>query len=174
MSFDLRDAQQRQHEWSRKNFPDRRADHAVMGLIEEIGELCEAVEPEDDCPEEYLHVMDLMRFVGRLAHINLKRAQGIRKASTTFDRECDALDQLARALADYGNRVGYPPNSDAEYEPLPPRVVDVAEQDALGDIGVYLLDRCNRKGYDYAEILETTLAQVLKRDWRKSPSTGVA
>ena len=173
MTKSLLEMQKLQHEWSRKNFPDRRADHAIMGLIEEVGELCEGVVPEEDTPAEYLVIMDMMRWLGKLSHINLKRAQGIRKASTSFDNECDAIDQLCRSFWEYYTNVSYPPDPNVSYVPTDPS--EEKEKDAIGDILVYLLDRCNRKGdWDLEEIANTTLGQVLKRDWCSNKEDGSA
>lgn len=159
-----------QDAWSRRNFPDRRADHAVLGLIEELGELCLAIEPDPSLPEAYGQVVDMMRYLGKLAHINLKRAQGIRKASTTEEHELDAIDQLGRAFEEYYTLVGYPPSMFAQAPELEPSEAD--ERDALGDLVIYAMDRANRKGYDLEEIVEQTLESVLKRDFVKNPATG--
>lgn len=47
-----------------------------------------------------------------------------------------------------------------------------AERDALGDILIYLLGYCNRRGYSAQEILLETWALVSKRDWQKNKQTG--
>lgn len=47
-------------------------------------------------------------------------------------------------------------------------------KDAVGDILVYLSDFCNRKGWDMQEIIETTWAEVSKRDWKNDPEKGRA
>jgi hypothetical protein len=170
---DLRLAQDRQRAWSERNFPDRNPDHALLGLIEETGELCEAAEPADGTPLEYLLVLRMQRFLGRLAHIQLKRHQGIRKASTTPERERAAIDQLARAFWEYYvTTSGHVPNPNVEPEP---EAYDYRKEvDAIGDILIYLIDRCNRKDQDLSNILSWTLADVLKRDWVAAPVTGVA
>lgn len=170
MTFNLKDAQARQKAWSKRNFPDRRGGHSILGILEEAGEGCQVAAIEDDLPPSYRLVMDLGVYVGRLAHINLKRAQGIRKASTSFDNECDALDQLLRLVTEYGQVIGYPPTDDIEPEIFEPSVEK--EQDALADIGVYILDRCARMGWDYQEILDRVLEEVLRRDWVKDPKLG--
>lgn len=169
---DLRVAQERQRIWSEAQFPDRNPNHAIMGLIEELGELCEAAEPVDGTPLEYLLVFSMQRFLGRLAHINLKRNQGIRKASTTLEREQDAVNQLARAFWEYHvTATGYVPNPNVEAEP--PAYDEEKAKDAVGDVAIYLLDFCTRSGYLFDEILGDTLAEVLKRDWASAPSDGV-
>lgn len=40
-------------------------------------------------------------------------------------------------------------------------------KDAVGDIVIFLLDVCNRRGWSFAEIVAETWAEVRKRDWTK-------
>lgn len=42
-----------------------------------------------------------------------------------------------------------------------------AAKDAVGDIVIYLADVCTCRGWDMAEIIQTTWARVKLRDWRK-------
>lgn len=45
-------------------------------------------------------------------------------------------------------------------------------KDAVGDILIFLIDYCDKQGYDLQEIAETTWAEVSKRDWKKDAKTG--
>lgn len=45
-------------------------------------------------------------------------------------------------------------------------------QDALGDMMIYMLDLCNKRGWDLGEILAKTWNQVKTRDWQKFPKNG--
>ena len=45
-------------------------------------------------------------------------------------------------------------------------------KDAVGDVIVFLADYCTARGFDLQEIMETTWAQVKKRDWRRDPLNG--
>lgn len=47
-----------------------------------------------------------------------------------------------------------------------------AERDALGDILIYLLGYCNRRGYSAQEILTETWTLVSKRNWQKNKQDG--
>ena len=49
---------------------------------------------------------------------------------------------------------------------------DEAAQDAIGDICIYLMDLCYRKGWNFDVILKKTVEQVLKRDWVANPKEG--
>lgn len=171
--MNLSEAQARHKEWSERNFPDRNPDHPLVGVIEEVGELCEAVLPQVATSEALRLIIDLQAQLGRLAHVHLKRAQGIRKASTSFDRECDAVDRIAALFDRYQNLIGYP----AFFTELLPedRVDDPTKAaDAVADIQIYLLDFCGRRGIDAGTNLAATLDQVLARDWVKNPTTGKA
>ncbi len=51
--------------------------------------------------------------------------------------------------------------------------VNVAdEKDAIGDILLFMLHYCSRRGFDMEEILLDTWSTVKKRDWKANPSTG--
>lgn len=49
---------------------------------------------------------------------------------------------------------------------------DAKKQDAIGDIMIYLMDYCNREGYDLQDIITQTWSEVCKRDWVKYPKNG--
>jgi NTP pyrophosphatase (non-canonical NTP hydrolase) len=87
--------------WTDRNFPNADPVDAVLGVAEEVGELCHAI---------------------------LKQRQGIR--GTSEEHEAKA-------------------------------------KDAVGDIVIYLLDVCTRRGWSFGEIVAETWAEVRKRDWTK-------
>lgn len=47
-----------------------------------------------------------------------------------------------------------------------------AKVDAVGDIVIFLSDYCTLNGIDFQEAVETTWAQVQKRDWTKDKLAG--
>jgi len=47
------------------------------------------------------------------------------------------------------------------------------EQDAIGDIMIYLLNYCSERGYILEEIISETWLTVSKRDWIKFPKNGL-
>ena len=93
--------QDEQYEWSRRNFGPQDAVLPLLGVAEEVGELCHAV---------------------------LKQRQGIRVNE----------DHLAM------------------------------EKDAIGDIVIYLMDYCNRRGYNLLELVNAAWDIVSARDWTTS------
>jgi len=46
------------------------------------------------------------------------------------------------------------------------------ERDAVGDIMIYLLDFCARRGYSAEEVLNETWELVKKRNWKENPENG--
>lgn len=162
----LSEAQKKHRAWSERNFPDRNPAHPLAGVIEEVGELCE-VSGETAAGTPMALVFRMMVYVGRLAHINLKRAQGIRKESSSFGREADTIDQLQAAFDQYYAAVQYPPWSSAPDDEL--FAADGAKQaDAVADIMIFLLDYCSRHKIDAERNLDAVLSEVLQRDWSKA------
>lgn len=47
-----------------------------------------------------------------------------------------------------------------------------AEQDALGDLLIYLLGYCSYRGLNLAHLIDDVAREVMKRDWIMYPSTG--
>lgn len=169
----LSEAQAKHKAWSERNFKDRNPDHPLLGVIEEVGELCESVELTDGTSTPMALIVKMQAHLGRLAHIHLKRAQGIRKASTSFDRECDTIDQLAEIWDTYQNAAGYRPMfGEIDLEEFAPSTEK--RDDAVADIQIYLLDFCSRHGIDVEKNLESTLKTVLKRDWTRDTVVGKA
>jgi hypothetical protein len=49
----------------------------------------------------------------------------------------------------------------------------VAEsQDSVADVVIFLMDFCSRSGWNFREILVSTLEKVWQRDWRNNPKDG--
>jgi NTP pyrophosphatase (non-canonical NTP hydrolase) len=46
------------------------------------------------------------------------------------------------------------------------------EEDAIGDLLIYLLDYCYRQGIEVTDVLEHTWRIVKQRDWVKYPKSG--
>jgi NTP pyrophosphatase (non-canonical NTP hydrolase) len=90
--------QEEQFEWSKANFGPQDPMLPLLGVVEEVGELCHAV---------------------------LKRKQGIRMNE----------DHLAM------------------------------EKDAIGDIVIYLMDYCNRRGFNLLNLVSRAWDEVRQRDW---------
>ena len=100
----LEHLQNEQYEWSKKKFGPQDSVLPLLGVVEEIGELCHAV---------------------------LKRRQGIHTG---------------------------------EYL--------VEEQDAIGDIVIFLMDYCNRRGFNLMHIVRHTWDQVSSRQFAVQRDDG--
>lgn len=46
-------------------------------------------------------------------------------------------------------------------------------KDAVGDVVVYLMDYCGRRGIDFWDAVELTWIEVSQRDWIKFPKNGL-
>lgn len=57
-------------------------------------------------------------------------------------------------------------SADPDYNPVP----DI--QDAVGDIATYLINFCNKMGWDFSSILARTWEKVEARDWQENRELG--
>lgn len=46
------------------------------------------------------------------------------------------------------------------------------EQDAVGDIVIFLAGYCSARGFNFGSLVEKALREVLERDWINDPHTG--
>jgi NTP pyrophosphatase (non-canonical NTP hydrolase) len=53
-----------------------------------------------------------------------------------------------------------------------PEEHDIKAQDSVGDLIIFLVGFCLRKGWDLDEIIQTTWQSVKTRDWKKFPTNG--
>lgn len=100
--------QSRLHLWRQRNFPTADSGQQLLGIVEEVGELCHAV---------------------------LKNEQNI------------------RGLGD-------------------PEKFMAAEEDAIGDLLIYLSGYCSYRSIDMFAVFEETAQEVMKRDWITWPLSG--
>lgn len=49
---------------------------------------------------------------------------------------------------------------------------ELAAQDAIGDLLIYVLDYCGRRGWSTSNILAWTWKKVQQRDWKKDATKG--
>lgn len=176
----IRDFQAEQKEWTERNFGVGPADHPLLGIIEELGELSHAV---------------------------LKAAQGIRGNVTKHEEAAkDAVGDLVIYLADYATKTnvalgdltaettfeGFQQHDSFRLDGTPvellPRIAKtlgkVAEAHMANDwtmisvgLGALLQEIatfCRVKGWSLDDIVTETWAEVSKRDWTKNKETGQA
>jgi NTP pyrophosphatase (non-canonical NTP hydrolase) len=162
----LRELQALQRQWAAYNFGDvGDGTHAFLGMIEELGEMAEAIgwAPGED--EDTVRAILLAIFVGKFAHHTLKRIQGIRVTE-------DHLEGARRALVNLDEAT--------YYSELVERSVGLGSErdaagvkDAFGDVVIYAMDIFNCMGADAQRALERTCEEVFVRDWKRYPKTGV-
>ena len=139
--------------WAAANFDDKHPYSPVIGLGEEVGELC-----------EHLAINPLQVQVGVMMHSQLKHIQKIRTdvdheanfdeaQGNVRDMTCDPLEFCEPSLR----------------EPSGPQNI-VKAKDSVGDIFIYLCDVCFRNGWDLGEIVSATWDEVKNRDWRTNPA----
>lgn len=46
-------------------------------------------------------------------------------------------------------------------------------KDAIGDISIYMMDICNKMGWDFEAVINEVWATVIQRDWQKNKENGV-
>lgn len=154
-------------DWSDENFGDQSAVNPLLGSIEELGELNEAVVETgtgDSPAPRSITTMIVMAQFGELTHSILKRRQGIRldedevgdypEQQRGHDM-MDLLDWLQRADSYDGNLddlLGEP-----DYD---------EEMDAVGDVLIYLADFCHRRGYNLGDAAALAWeGEVKDREW---------
>lgn len=159
--------QARQQEWA-NNQPWERGDgsYALLGVIEEVGELAASLPiKEGVLGRDAQQVVSLAMELGVLAHAVLKKRQGIRKNQ---DHDLAAYEARS-AMADVLDGNFEVPDSDLTEFRDP-----YDAKDAVGDIVIYMMDICNRRGWEFQDIIEDTCASVFARDWNVSPNNGVS
>lgn len=165
----IRELQKLQGQWADYQ-PWDRGDGtlAFIGMIEELGEMAEAIGWTAGSDPEVVRTILLMSHLGRFAHATLKRLQGIRanedhegraRLSLLFIKELATPSQSE----DCGLAVLASEGDDTDLDSL---------TDGFGDIVIYGFDVANRKEFDAQRVIEQTCEQVFARDWRAFPSTG--
>lgn len=93
--------QREQKAWALKNFGEQLPHRALLGVIEELGELVEADPSSTD------HIIELIRALGRLSHSQLKSEQGIRVNKDHEALAKDAVADMIIFLISYCNDKGF-------------------------------------------------------------------
>lgn len=117
---------------------------------------------------ETLNFDELQHLVGEWAKRNFGEQKPCPHCGTDFSYRqvlgvCEESGELAHAELKMQQAIR---GTKAEHE--------AAAKDAVGDILIFMADLCARRGWSLQQIAEETLAEVLKRDWKKDPAGGVA
>ncbi len=160
------------NEWASANFND----HVPrLGILEEIGEIAHCVLKR---VQKIRGFEDFNFFIGELKDgigdtmiyllHDLSLTSDLLQWSTLFDheediqRECD-LDTLQTTLGNLAEAAGL------HLQGLP--VAGIPARECIID-GLNIICKCY--GLDLMEIVNETWAKVSKRDWKKSPKTGMS
>ena len=171
--------------WQLYNFGTGPAFHPLLGLIEEIGEICAAYNAEfsdtmtiNDIDEDDIAgaILAMSSWLGKIAHAHLKASQNIRGTSDEHKQNMQSalinLSSLARALY-----ITDLPNNDTSNDieaafilATRTTVVGFPEskdtiEDGLADTLVYAADFSNRLDINLTKGLDVTWKKVRKRDW---------
>lgn len=157
--MNLRELQAEVGKWAEDNFAPIQWHWPLLGMIEEVGEICNAAQTDEQA------VLQMSRLVGAMAHLHLKEEQGIRHQLFGHALQDSYADELCRILNWYksGSHQGGPEPVDDEGQ----------IQDGLADLLIFMLCWCHRMGWDLQEIVDLTWPKVRGRNWRKFPQNGV-
>ena len=105
-AFTLARLQVEQKAWADKNFPGHVSHQPLLGVVEESGELADAM--LEKLESVLVGHAQLQSIVGRLAHAHLKREQGIRGTPQELnDKLKDAVGDIVVFLANYCSTMGF-------------------------------------------------------------------
>lgn len=178
-------------QWSECNFGAQDPINPLIGVIEEIGEICaNKIEACDlfghtEATDGASTLMRMSAMLGIAAMAILKRRQGIR--GTRQEHIAGELNAL-KALADFAHTRAARLET-ALYGSEIQRLAQEAvvekidwtalteeqrkeEQDGIADIDIFMSDYCHRNHHDRQEVVETVWGKVRARDWKKNPENG--
>lgn len=179
--------------WSEYNFDARTQVHPLIGICEEVGELCAAfLQHEEGVNKIHPAFKDVQEWdsntwlicafahMGKIAHAHLKAAQGIRGTAEGHEEaKQESMSHLMTALtmyfgggsslSDIFDSYGIFPQNDQQVMQFD---VDTPA-DAIGDIAGYMAAFCDSANINMQEAVETTWAKVKQRDFRLYPDNGM-
>lgn len=170
MTTELAQIVQDRNEWEARNFPTSGLRHAVLGVIEEIGELAHSHLKADQeirgSEEEHaIAARDaigdaLIYLIGVARHAGVSFINAVQSHS---EPHCiDATASLFRAA----NRVGRLASDMSNFPQLTVR--------HIGEIYWALADYCTHRDWDILEILRETWDSVARRDWTRHRLDGLS
>ena len=158
--------------WATENFGSQPPSYALVGAIEETGELAEAYLNlyQNDGTEIQMQIrlmLELQVQVGKIAHSILKRTQGIREddPDVGVDPQMEAIRMaqiIIEDLADHAASAHDGREVDLGETPSPSREL----ADAVADTNIYLADFSQRAGIDLDATVEATWNDIVSaRYW---------
>ena len=178
----LMDLQAEHRPWSNYNFKNNNPLAPLMGLQEELGELCLAHinQLSNDGIEEveatyYKSALSVFGsiFWGQIVHAQLKKSQSIR---VNEDHDKNTQESIVKMLKTLRRLDPERFNNSLEVSRvddqilLPEKKPEV--KDSIGDLLIYLAAYANQNDISIQECMETAWNEVKERDWVKYPNTG--
>lgn len=167
---DISVTQEEVAEWAGRNFGETAPYRPLLGMCEELGEICATFWNLAQADDGAHLIIRAMAHLGKIAHSQLKAEQGIRGTveehrQTAID-ERQALDNTLYMLFDHR------PNSGGKGIPLRNFEKTDTVTDGLGDLFVYACHFSALMGITLEEAIFTTWAKVKLRDWQKNNQNG--
>lgn len=190
MTFDLELFQSEHLAWATRNFgPRRNPIHATFGMAEEVGELAQALVHAQSVIDSALPIrevvlMELIAMFGRLCHVDLKDAQGIRRPKPALRLAIiQQLDILLAAYVKVATDDSEVPSAEdvasahAQLHELCTPISDVDARelaaDAIGDASIFGADVASGLELSFAGCIENAWNEVRDRDWVANPQNGI-
>lgn len=183
-TFTLKQLQEEQGPWVLHNFGDRPAWQPLLGLVEELGELSEAVEQYKAAGALSPSVRDLLN----LDPLHYKHAIEDALADTVIFMSdfCNSMEIDMETMVSKSRADQIPPNGDISLGRVAHSFLKNAQgirgtpaehraslQKNLGHL-YWWLDRIARGFAEtpLLDLVQTTWSLVKKRDWKKNPTAG--
>jgi len=164
----LQDLQESLYEWQIYNFGDQDNERVLLGVCEEVGELCHAVLKKEQgirgTPEE--HDNELRDAIGDIMIYTLNYLSKIKAKVTNLavrddvEKNDDPKRTRESVLACFRiiGKLTDPPNRE--------------NVQLINQMIIQLSFLCALRGWSLEKIVRDTWSRVGKRDWKKFPDTG--
>lgn len=160
-------------EWASRNFGNTPAYRPLLGMIEELGEICATFSNIAQVDDPAHLLIRACAYLGKMCHARLKMEQGIR--GTKEEHEHNLYLNAAYLLVVFRNLFTSNSITVANMSTaLSLGNFDKTDTicDGLGDLFVYACDFSNRIEIDMENAIYDTWAKVKQRDWQKNNKTG--
>jgi hypothetical protein len=167
-AFSFKQLQEEQKPWTKHNFGDRPSWMPLMGVIEEIGEMMEALIAEDE--EAFQDgIADCIVFMSDFCIAMEFDFEEI----TNQHVEREFWGHGDRALAIFGARLSHSYLKKAQGIRGTPELHDRDMMQACTQIFKWLDKACSARGIDIEYLVGNVWEQVRKRDFKRFPKNGL-
>ena len=172
-------------EWQERNFPDQKDHQPLLGILEELGEICHAhLKAEQGIRgSESLHfeekkdaIGDVMIYLANYCNrfgINLQTTVGLSLDAINWHRT-EAYGDLLLAFKHAGVMADMHYTMELAATPSMHHYFREKLLDSIRNMVFYLAKYSKANGISIKQAIFDTWEEVKKRDWRKNPENGVA